>query len=454
MDQDQGLNWNKAGLSQANKERTDRIIRGFTEDNPFGEHIKSRRANVNARAQKFQDKAYSITKREIDAATSAFDSNVLSEWQHEAASTPTRWYFLVDMDAYFASVEVKKKPELANESFAVTVQNSVISTSNYKARRYGVRPGLATHIAQALCPGLVLVDPDFEAYKRESEETRKVFAEFDPDFTALSLDEALLDVTDLVEKEFKQRGSDSSNPEDHVNIVEVLASDLRARMFEVTGLTCSVGASTVPLIAKILADHNKPNGQAIIPPGRRAARSYIASLPIRKILGVGSATADLFAQPPFNVKTCKQLIDRRGLIYLIGYPSMLNIIKDAMCLNPSFGFTSNEEAKSIGNERTFAATSSRGLIVAEVIALVDKVWERMVADEVHANLLTMRLKTSSFKNKTKGYDTPEVIDSREKLEKYAIETLDKMLKSIDFVEGGNKISIRLVGVRVSSFVKS
>ena len=124
----------------------------------------------------------------------------------------------------------------------------MLCTANYAARRFGVRAAMPGFIGLRLCPELVLVAPNFQKYQVVAEQTRSIFKEFDPEFEAMSLDEAYLDLTAYLES--------------HADInASQLVDRIRREIFEATGLTASAGIAYNPMLAKICSDKNKPNGQ-------------------------------------------------------------------------------------------------------------------------------------------------------------------------------------------------
>ncbi|GJM95915.1 hypothetical protein PR202_ga12708 [Eleusine coracana subsp. coracana] len=151
-----------------------------------------------------------------------------------------------------------------------------------KARKFGVRAAMPGFIGCKLCPGLVFVPPNFERYTHYSELTREVFRRYDPNFIATSLDEAYLNITNTC----IERGITG----------EEVAGELRAAIHQETGLTCSAGVAPNRMIAKVCSDINKPNGQFILPNDREVVLTFVSTLPIRKIGGIGKTrTAALLA---------------------------------------------------------------------------------------------------------------------------------------------------------------
>ncbi|KDD71903.1 impB/mucB/samB UV-protection protein, partial [Helicosporidium sp. ATCC 50920] len=176
------------------------------------------------------------------------------------------------MDAFFAAVEARDNPSLADRPFAVGGM-SMISTANYVARRFGVRSAMPGFIAVKLCPELVFIQPNFDKYAAASAEARKVFAEYDPAFSSWSMDEASLDATEHC------RRTGQSGAE----VAQAIRDKVRAQ----TRLTCSVGVAPNRMLAKICSDTNKPDGQFVVPPVRRAVLDFVGGMSVRKVPGIG-----------------------------------------------------------------------------------------------------------------------------------------------------------------------
>lgn len=193
----------------------------------------------------------------------------------------TRKIIHIDMDAYFAAVEVRDNPRLQGQPVAVggsRERRGVISTASYEARRFGVRSAMATGEALRRCPQLILLPGRMAVYKQVSQQIRSIFARYTDLIEPLSLDEAYLDVSDCSHCQ----GSATR-----------IAERIRADILRETGLTASAGVAPNKFLAKIASDENKPNGQCVITPARAAA--FAAHLPLRKIPGVGPKSAEKMA---------------------------------------------------------------------------------------------------------------------------------------------------------------
>lgn len=181
----------------------------------------------------------------------------------------------VDMDCFFAAVEMRDNPTLQNIPIAIggNGPRSVIATCNYLARQYGVRSAMPTGKALSLCPHLTMVAGRMAVYKDVSIKINEIFSRYTDKIEPLSLDEAFLDV---------------SNSSDFNGSATLIAEQIRADIFNELQLTASAGIAPNKFIAKIASDENKPNGQCVVPPDKVDA--FVETLDLKKIPGVGPKT--------------------------------------------------------------------------------------------------------------------------------------------------------------------
>jgi len=215
----------------------------------------------------------------------------------------------IDMDAFYASVEIRDQPALRGLPVAVAHQSKrgVILTASYEARTFGVRSAMPTALALQRCPHLTLVPPRMEVYKQVSQVLQGLYGRYTTLVEPLSLDEAYLDVT------VPLRG-----PPSGTLIAQALKADIRRE----TGLSASAGVSHTKFLAKLASDMNKPDGLTVIRP--QDAAGVIAALPVGAFHGVGPVTegrlkerqiftgADLAAQRPEDLQ---QWFGTQGLHY-------------------------------------------------------------------------------------------------------------------------------------------
>lgn len=241
----------------------------------------------------------------------------------------------LDMDCFYAAIEIRDRPELAGKPVGVggRSRRGVLTTCNYEARKFGLHSAMPTFIALQRCPNLILMPTRFEVYRRESQTIRSILRRFTPLVEPLSLDEAYLDVTE------------------HPGRPGALAHVIRGLIFQKTKLTASAGIGPNKLIAKIASDMNKPNGQCEVTwddvPG------FMSKLPVRKLWGIGHVTEQKLQQ--MGIATCAdlqrysrgQLSERFGKFGLELYEQCRGI--DHRTVEP------HRERKSLSNERTFSS---------------------------------------------------------------------------------------------------
>lgn len=191
----------------------------------------------------------------------------------------TRKILHLDMDAFYASVEQRDRPELRGRPVVVggpPQSRGVVCTASYEARVFGVRSAMPSAEAFRRCPQAVFLPPDMERYQAVSRQIQAVFASYTDKLEPLSLDEAYLDVSE------DARGIGSAT---------LTAAAIRREVLEATRLTVSAGVAPNKFLAKVASDLEKPDGLTVIPPERIEA--VLATLPVRRVPGVGKVTAEV-----------------------------------------------------------------------------------------------------------------------------------------------------------------
>lgn len=191
----------------------------------------------------------------------------------------------IDMDCFYASVEMRDNPALIGKPVAVggkANQRGVLATCNYEARKFGLHSAMASAQAVKLCPDLVLLPVNMPLYKQVSAQIHHIFRRYTDLIEPLSLDEAYLDVTDC---------------EQCAGSATWIAQAIRNAIWQELGLTASAGIAPLKFLAKIASEQHKPNGQFVITPEQVPA--FIEALPLKKIPGVGKVTNEKLAQMGF-----------------------------------------------------------------------------------------------------------------------------------------------------------
>ncbi|MEG3222376.1 DNA polymerase IV [Vibrio gigantis] len=276
----------------------------------------------------------------------------------------------VDMDCFYAAVEMRDNPAYRNRPLAVgghEKQRGVLSTCNYEARKFGIRSAMPTGKALQLCPNLLVVPGRMSVYVEISKKIREIFSRYTSVIEPLSLDEAFLDVTDS-----KQCHGSAT----------LIAESIRRDIWNELNLTASAGIAPIKFLAKVASDLNKPNGQFVIPP--QDVQSVIDELPLEKIPGVGKVSIEKLHQAGFF--TCKDIkeSDYRDLLLKFGR-------QGASLWKRSHGIDDREviierERKSVGVERTFTQN----------ISTYEECWQ-VIEDKLFPELETRLEKASPSK---------------------------------------------------------
>jgi DNA polymerase-4 len=243
----------------------------------------------------------------------------------------------VDMDAFYASIEIRDAPALAGRPVCVggpSHKRGVIAAASYAARRFGVRSAMPTAEALRLCPDLVLLPPDFERYTAESRRIMSIFQRYTPLVEPLSLDEAFLDVTGCERL--------AGEPKD-------IGLAIKRAILAETGLVASVGVAPSKFLAKLASDLDKPDGFRVILP--EEVRTVLDPLPVSKIYGVGPRTAKRLEA--LGVQTIGDLAARARADVVQEFGATGAWIHDLAHGLDDRRVTPRREEKSHGMERTF-----------------------------------------------------------------------------------------------------
>ncbi len=334
----------------------------------------------------------------------------------------------VDMDAFFAAIEQRDNPALRGKPVIIGADpkggrgRGVVSTCSYEARKFGVRSAMPISEAWRRCPQGVYVHPDFHKYEKASGQIREIFFEFTPDVEQVSIDEAFLDITHSAHL--------FGGPLE-------TCRRIKARVKEVTGLTCSVGLAPTKMAAKIASDLKKPDGLVEVRP--EGLKAFLAPLDISKLWGLGPKTAEALRARGIN--TVGELA-AAGPGELGGHGA--DLIALAQGVDPR-EVREDSETKSVGNEVTFEKdTADEREIKGSLLALADKVSSRLREAGLKGRTVTLKLRLEGFETYTRARtltlstNYTDVI-AREIMELYSA-----------FQKGRKKV--RLLGVKVSGLM--
>lgn len=333
------------------------------------------------------------------------------------------------MDAFYASVEQRDRPELKGKPVIVGGEpqsRGVVAACSYEARKFGIHSAMASSTAHRLCPAAVFIRPRFDVYKSVSSQIRDIFCEYTDLVEPLSLDEAFLDVTQ------NRKGMISAT---------LIAREIKKKVYERTGkLTASAGVSFNKFLAKVASDVNKPDGITVIPP--EAADEFIEQLPIRKFFGVGRVTEE--KMHGLGIKTGADLrkFEKTRLIQLFGktggyYYDIAHGLDDRP-VDP------NRIRKSIGKETTLPEDIDNIDQMVEILEnLSFKVENSLIRSEARGRTVTLKVKYFDFKSMTRSITVEEPVESAATIMKYVNPLLLK-------TAAGEK-KVRLLGITISNF---
>ncbi len=334
----------------------------------------------------------------------------------------------LDMDAFFASVEMLDNAELLGKPVIVggSIRRGVVSAASYAARAFGVHSAMPMAIARRRCPQGIFLPVRMERYQEVSTVIQGIFHRFTPLVEPLSLDEAFLDVTGST----ALFGSPTK-----------IAAAIRELIKEETGLTASAGVASCKLVAKIASDLDKPNGFTVVRPGDE--QGFLAELAIERLWGVGKNTRNSLRM--LGVKTIGDLnqLPKELLEKKFG-KNGLNMHQAALGIDPRT-VTATRSIQSIGQEETFS-TDLKDLtsIHRELLALAVKVGHRLRAQGLRSRTITVKVKYYDFQQITRSLTMAEPTDDQQTIYKLGRNLLEK-------TAAGRK-PIRLLGVTAANLV--
>ncbi|XP_043709969.1 LOW QUALITY PROTEIN: DNA polymerase kappa [Telopea speciosissima] len=439
----------KAGMDGVDKEKVQRIVYEMSKGSKYFENEERKEAFIRQKVENMRARCAKLTTMDMSHYQMVADKRI---FELEAARDLSKIWLHVDMDAFYAAVETLENPSLKGKPMAVGSM-SMLSTANYEARKFGVRAAMPGFIACKLCPELIFVPIDFEKYTYYSDLTRKgryfifelelcprfqllvdliymfsflVFQKYDPNFMATSLDEAYLDITEVC----KGRGISSGE----------VAEELRRGVYEETGLTCSAGVAPNQLLAKVCSDINKPNGQFVLPNDRMAVTTFISSLPIRKIGGIGKVTEHIL-RDVLEIHTCEEMLQKSAFLCALFSHSSIDFF---LSVGLGLGKTDSPQTKlrkSMSSERTFSATNDEQFLYQKLADTAEMLANDMEKGGLRGRTLTLKLKTASFEVRTRAVSLQNYICSSQDILSHASKLLKTELP----------LSLRLIGLRMSQF---
>nr|WP_066463861.1 DNA polymerase IV [Sanguibacter suarezii] len=329
----------------------------------------------------------------------------------------------VDMDAFFASVEVARRPHLRGRPVVVAgAERSVVLAATYEARAFGVRSAMPVSTARRLCPQAIYIPPDHAAYRDASAQLMEILREVTTLVEPISVDEAFLDVSGAR----RRLGSSTA-----------IAQQIRERVQTQIGITCSVGVASSKFVAKLASTHAKPDGMMLVP--KEATVPFLRTLPVGALWGVGGKTEENLAR--WGITTVAELADTDPLVLrqILGAAAGAHLHDLAWGRDPRPVEPTRTE-QSVGAETTFAKdVYDLSLVESKLLELADRCGHRLRAQEVLARTVSVKVRTSDFRTLTRSRSLVSPSDSGHEIYLVARE----LMSSVDL----RGLPVRLVGVR-------
>lgn len=334
----------------------------------------------------------------------------------------------IDMDAFFAAVEVHDNPDLRGKPLVIGSprdKRGVVSTCSYEAREFGIHSGMPSRTAAQRCPSAIFLPVRMARYHEVSQQIMQIFENFTPHVQPLSCDEAFLDITGSMHLF-------GDGPE--------TARKIKAAILEGTGLTCSVGIAPNLFLAKIASDMNKPDGLTLVPFSEKLIPAFLAPLPIKRMWGVGGKTQAVLKAHHILTIGDLQNADPSLLSKWIGENAATSFRQRAFGIDDRAVETGTEE-KSISNEITFGEDATDPeQIELRLLDLADKVGGRLRKAGFYAATAQIKVRWTDFSTITRQRRLDPVCCDDQTLRETALELLRKE---------GLHSPVRLIGFGVS-----
>ncbi len=312
-----------------------------------------------------------------------------------APPAPPHVFLHVDMDAFFAAVEIRDNPTLAGKPVVVgapPTERGVVSTASYEARKYGIHSAMPSSEAYRLCPHAIFIQPDHARYSAASRAVFDIFDRYTPFVEPLSIDEAFLDI---------------SGARRLFGPPEQIARSIKRDIYDALRLTCSVGVAPNKFLAKLASEIQKPDGLTLVPFDRPALLAFLRPLSVSRIWGVGKVSQDTLARA--GIHTIGQLQDAPSSLLdaLVG-PRFAAHLRALAYGEDSRPIVLETREKSISREYTFPHDiRARSDLEDRLFALVEDVAASLRADGRLAATARLKLRFAPFDTITRQTPFPQ-----------------------------------------------
>lgn len=422
-----GPSLTKAGQDAVDQKKVAEIIYEASKGSKFFNNEETKDKTLTVKIERILKLKAQLEKLDLKSDLRRADEYLASL---ELSRDLTQSIVHVDCDAFYAMVEELDRPELREVPMAVG--KGVLTTCNYHARKFGCRSGMAGFVAMKLCPELICLPLNFDKYTAKAKEVRAILADYDPRFESASIDEAYLNITDFCE-------TNHIDPEDAV-------AQMRREVHEKCKITISAGIAPNAKIAKIASNKNKPNGQFRVPHDRAAIMSFMSTLPIRKVNGVGRVfERELQA---IGIETCGDIYSHRAYLNrLFGEKAFEFLIQTYAGLGRTDVRPAEEYTrKSVGTESTFRDISSKADLREKLRHTAEELEKDLTRTGFKGRTLVLKIKLHTYEVFTRQVAPPKPVSTAEDLFNYSLPMLARLEKDRP------GLRLRLMGLRCTHLV--
>ncbi len=351
--------------------------------------------------------------------------------------TGARQILHVDMDAFFVSVELRRRPELAGQPVVVggTGRRGVVAAASYEARRFGIHSAMPSAVARRRCPHAVFLPGDHDLYREVSEQVRAIMDRYTPFVEPLSLDEAFLDVSGSIRL---------------FGPAPQIAGMIRHDVADELSLGCSVGVAPNKFLAKLASVEAKPHatsagvepGSGVVVVAAGEERRFLDPLPVQRLWGVGPVTLEKLHRIGIRCVADFAVVDERSLAGALGAGQARHLLGLSKGIDDR-PVEPERDAKSISHEETYSNNKyEHAELQRELVRLADAVSSRLRAAGVGARTVSLKLRfDTGFQTITRSVTCPGPVELAPEI----IELLTPLLEAIDPSPG-----VRLLGVAGSN----
>ncbi len=399
-----GPSLTKSGQDGVDQRKVSEIIYEASKGSKYFNNEEVKDKNLTTKIERILKHKAQLDKLDLKSDLRRADDYIASL---ELSRDLSQYVVHIDCDAFYAAVEEIDRPELKNVPMAVGV--GVLTTCNYEARKYGCRSAMAGFVAKKLCPQLVCLPLNFDKYTAKAREVRAILADYDPRFESSSIDEAYMNITEYCDT--------------HHMEPDAAIEQLRKEVYEKCKITISAGIAPNAKLAKICSNKNKPNGQFRIPNERAAVMSFISTLPVRKVNGVGRVfERELDA---IGITTCGDIYAQRAYLHkLFGEKAFHFLMQTSLGLGRTTVQPAEDyERKSVGTESTFRDISSKQELREKLRHTAEELEKDMARVQVKGRTLVLKVKLHTYEVFTRQVAPPKAIHLAEDLYNYSLPML-------------------------------